>query len=171
MKTASRAKPVKPLRWNDDDIRRAWYGLGTADAIAARYGVKAITIRRFWNAEKAAERLPRDDQRPHFAKQAAGEWFDGIDSPKAMHEKNRTECDASLAALRAAHGSDPACFRTMPAAFLVGELPANPNNFDPEAHAHMARRILSRLKGYFRLRDLMVRAFLMKRNERLVDVR
>ncbi len=172
MKTAIR-KPFKPMRWNDDDVRRAWYGPESADAIAERYGVTAITVRRFWNAEKAAdpERLPRDDQRPHFAKQAGGEWFDGIDSPKAMHEKNRASCDASLAALRAAHGDDPPVLHVMPAAFLAAETIVKPGALDPGAHEIVARLILPHLKGFFRLRDKMVRALLNKRNKRLADVR
>lgn len=167
MKNAAR----KPLRWNDDDIRRAWYGTGSADTIAERYGVTAITIRRFWNAEKSAGRLPRDDQRPHFAKQAAGEWFEGIDSPKAMHEKNRASCDASLAALRAAHGDDPPVLHVMPATFLAAETIVKPGALDPGAHEIVARLILPHLKGFFRLRDKMVRALLNKRNKRLADVR
>lgn len=53
------------------NLRAAWYGPMTADAVARRFHQSsARAVRRFWETEKSAGRLP-DAPRPHFVDCAA----------------------------------------------------------------------------------------------------
>src|SRR4051812_1436354 len=55
-----------------DNLRSAWHGILTVAEIASREGVHARRIRRFWEAERRAARLP-GGPRPHFLETAPRE--------------------------------------------------------------------------------------------------
>lgn len=161
---------IKLTSAREDELRRTWYSTESADKIAARFKMASISVRRFWNDEKLAGRLPTDEPRPYFANRTAApppKPDDAKSQRKSREQINRESCVRALSALRAAHGGEPEFLHVMPAAFLVGELPKC--KFDPDDHAHYARRVLRRLKPFFRVRDLMMRALIKKRKERRAD--
>jgi hypothetical protein len=129
-------------------LRVAWYSAATLCSIAAANGhIHAKKIKRFWQAEKAAGRLP-DTPRPHFiasasrakqAAQVAALWpiADDVDADDDGEQRNFVDDDAPiggamglcippgdplLMALRLVHGAD--CWRGldgMPSGTLESE--------------------------------------------------
>lgn len=100
----------------------AWHGPLTADAIARVNRLSSGQIvQRFWQKAKKDGRLPADRPRPHFADRSAaplpssltGTLRDDDEAelsdadiarePSLRHALNVEACNASLAALRAAH--------------------------------------------------------------------
>ena len=135
----------------------------TCEAVAKVHGITPREVRRFWSRARDGVRLPLDAVRKFFVRQSSTPLDDEVvDDP----------VDAStrlLDALVAEHGGDPKFLHVMPAEFLDGEMPRN--TFDQELHFAFAGRILSRLKFYFRSRDLLMRALLNKRSARLAHGR
>lgn len=126
-------------------MREAWLGPLSADAIAKHFGLpSAQSVRDFWKREKTAGRMDFaiGKDRPHFGVVAVN-CDDEIEAEN-FAEAAKTSSENGLEALRAAYG-DNAGAMEMPAEFLVGEMPTNPRNFDPDAHAMFAARILKKL--------------------------
>lgn len=93
-------------------LRDAWFGPLTAAAIARANALSESTLRRFWDEERAHDRLPPKAPRPYFAQQSKRAQADDIelDDDAPIGEPNPTyeaPCDALLAALRLHHLDEP----------------------------------------------------------------
>jgi hypothetical protein len=106
-------------------LRQAWFGTKSVSALSREFGFAEITIRKFWQRERDAGRLPAEGPRPHFAHHCARA------TPAALNDDNAVEGwpidneieksmqsddglgaripddDPLLAALRRVHGNDP----------------------------------------------------------------
>ena len=145
-----------------DVLRDAWFGVDPASVIAARAHLSERQVQRFWESEKRADRLPKSP-RPHFAKFAALDLDDAADIDPADDAPiggpmgvRIPDHDPLLAALIAQHSNDP----------LRGHLDLVPpqtlqmerNGFPPSA---------SRLRQFYRVRDVLAAALLKRRAARL----
>lgn len=97
----------------------AWHGPLTAGALAKQFRLSSVQVlQRFWQKAKAAGLLPTDRPRPYFADRSApssaGLLDDDADASEMSdadivrevslrHAVNVAACNASLAALMAAH--------------------------------------------------------------------
>jgi hypothetical protein len=170
-------------------LREAWSGPLSHEEIAKRFNLRPASVRKFWQREKKAGRLPVNKPRPHFVNSTtivaaacvpppapvASEIVVDAALDREIGESERicgseiyamqaeTACDESLKALRAAHGADPAHFHTMPAEWLLAES----NSYLRSANEFAATRIIASLKKYLPHRDRMMAAFLQKRAARL----
>lgn len=97
----------------------AWHGPLTAGALAKQFRLTSVqVVQRFWQKAKAAGLLPTDRPRPYFADRSApsatvlldddadaSEMTDAdiVREVSLRHALNVAACNASLAALRAAH--------------------------------------------------------------------
>ena len=99
------------------NLREAWFGQFSADYLARRHRLNdGRAVRRFWEAERAAGRLPQG-ARPHFADVTFGNAptvdasLDAeIDASETVAEASGMripDCDPLLEALYAAHDCDP----------------------------------------------------------------
>jgi hypothetical protein len=105
---------------------KAWFGDRTVDQLARRFKVSAILIRKFWECQRDAGRLPaQPTPRPHFADRCAtpaepvtevdaidpetdGIDFAADDAPIGGPMGLRIpEGDPLLCALRLVHGGEP----------------------------------------------------------------
>lgn len=164
-------------------LREAWHGPKTVAQLAKDFCLYPTSVPKFWRREKAAGRLPKNQPRPCFREVTAvagmlpvpqeividadldreigaSEIVCGRESYAALAA---AACDGSLAALRAAHGDDPAHFHTMPAEWLLAES----NSHLVSANEWAAARIIASLKKYLPHRDRLMSAFLKKRAERI----
>lgn len=96
-----------------DALRRAYAGPDTVEVIAKRHDLSPRTVNRFWESEKASQRLS-NRPRPHFAKHVTVPVALGVDPvdidfddpDDAAVLMPTAEHDALLIALRDSHGRD-----------------------------------------------------------------
>lgn len=144
-------------------LREAWKSADKADDIAKQFGLSSgQSVRNFWQSERDAGRMDFaiGNQRPHFASAAAcidGEEDDLGASEMSANEK-ATGC--LLDALRIAHDGD--ALRALDEASPVSLIEER-----NDRASEFALRRARYARGGLGLRDLIVRAFLKKRNERL----
>ncbi len=98
-------------------LRQAWHGPLTVAALARRYAISEILVRKFWEAEREAGRLPpQPTPRPHFVERCRApdpaedvdldtEDFADDDAPMSTPFGLRIpDPDPLLAALQREHG-------------------------------------------------------------------